>query len=81
MSKMSVAEAKLNLTHLYGVVDQGYKKSLDIALAAIDTLDRIQGVVDNADETIKASYGVVIVEGYADIYTAIKEILDNEYKM
>ena len=79
MRQMSDAEAKWNLSHLYGVVDQEYKKSLDKSFKAFDTLDKIRDIVVNAEDTIKGTYGAVIVEGYADVFDKIREVLTDEY--
>lgn len=37
-------------------------------------LKAYRNIIDTAEEKIKDTYGVVIVEGYADIFDQLKEI-------
>ena len=75
MKQMIYSEVVWNLNHLYGVVDQEYKKSLDEAFKALKTMEQIKDIVANADAMIMETYGAVIVEGYADMFSKIRETL------
>ena len=70
MRKMTDSEAKWNLNHLYGIVDQEYKKSLDVALSAFDSLEKIRTIVE---------YGSVTGVD-PDVIFAIKTILNDRNK-
>ena len=54
------------------------KEALDMAIQALSALNEINNVVDSAEMIIEEQYGVVIVEGYYDVFELIKKKVRNK---
>ena len=48
-------------------------EALDMAIQSIYTLTAISSICDTAEMIIEEQYGVVIVEGYYDVFELIKK--------
>lgn len=69
------------ITRLKGLYGNGYAKqeqALDMAIQALSALNEIKNIVDSAEMIIEEQYGVVIVEGYYDVFELIKKKVRNK---
>lgn len=56
-----------------------FDEALDIVIKALKVFNTIVSITDDSENLISDRYGVIIVEGYADVFTEIKKVID-EYK-